>query len=178
MISVSILRSLLVYKPETGKFFWKPRDEINRYVSTWNSRYAGTEAFGPTEAKSGYRYGKVLNLNQKAHRIAWAMYHGEYAPKDMVIDHIDGDRSNNKISNLRLVSKKENSKNRAIPSNNTSGHMGVRWIDDRKKWHAIIVVNGSQKHIGYFEKLEDAIKARKSAEIEYGFHENHGRKRN
>lgn len=175
MISISELRSLLSYYPKTGKLVWKPRDEVDRYVTSWNSRYAGREAFGPTEAKSGYRYGKILNQNQKAHRIAWAIHHGEHAPKDMVIDHINGDRSDNRADNLRLVSRHENSKNRARSKNNTSGKMGVRWIEDRQRWQSSIVVDQKQIHLGYFKTMEKAIASRELAESEYGFHENHGR---
>ena len=95
------------------------------------------------------------------------MFHG-IDPLEKLVDHIDGDKSNNKINNLRLASKSENGRNRVnLPSNNTSGVIGVCWDKKAKKWKAFIMINGKQKHLGYFINIEDAIKARKEAEIKY-----------
>ncbi len=84
------------------------------------------------------------------------------------VDHIDGDSLNNRKSNLRYVTHQENMMNqRVLPSNNTSGHMGVGFHSQNNNWIAQIKVNGERIHLGSFENIEDAIKCRKDAEIFY-----------
>ena len=102
------------------------------------------------------------------------MHHGEI-PDGMFIDHIDHDRDNNRIQNLRLSDHKINGKNCKLFSSNTSGYTGIRWEQKRNKWKADIKVDGKKITLGRYVRLEDAIKARKQAELKYGFHENHGR---
>ncbi len=92
------------------------------------------------------------------------------------IDHINGDRGDNRISNLRVVTSTENNRNKAINKNNTSGVTGVTWSKSRRKWIAQIHIGKIGKALGGFDRVEDAIAARKNAETRYGFHENHGRK--
>jgi hypothetical protein len=77
------------------------------------------------------------------------------------IDHIDTIRTNNNVNNLRYVTNQENSFNMSVPKNNTTGTKGVRWCKQRKKYKVQISHSGKQFHLGYFDKLEDAIKARK-----------------
>ena len=91
------------------------------------------------------------------------------------IDHVNGDRSDNRVVNLRSVAHQENHRNRAIPKSNTSGVMGVYWGKRDRKWYAQIKINGKKKHLGSFSCKKKAIQARKKAEIDYGFHANHGR---
>ncbi|HEF7276356.1 TPA: HNH endonuclease, partial [Yersinia enterocolitica] len=89
-------------------------------------------------------------------------------------DHIDHNRVNNRLNNLRVVTNKQNNQNRTRPSNNTSGTIGVYWNKFSRKWHSIIVVDGKEKSIGYFDDINNAVTARKQAERERGFHPNHG----
>jgi len=91
------------------------------------------------------------------------------------IDHIDGDRANNSLHNLRDVTNQINSMNIKIPSSNTSGHIGVCWDKSRNKWLAHITVDQKLKNLGRFINKEDAVKVRKEAERIYRYHENHGR---
>lgn len=93
---------------------------------------------------------------------------------DLVIDHIDGNGLNNVRSNLRLVNRQDNSKNISKPVNNTSGYMGVSCLPNGK-FRAYITTQDKQIGLGTYEDMLDAVKARKDAEKEYGFHENHGR---
>lgn len=121
----------------------------------------------------GYIKIGVNGRHYKAHRIAWLLIHG-YWPEE--IDHINGDGYDNRLSNLREVTHKENQRNQKLLSNNKSGTCGVFWKKQDSVWGAQIKINGRQKHLGYFKDKSDAILARKAADREHGFHENHGRR--
>jgi len=173
-IQISTLRQLLRYDPKSGELFWlrrgkenMPNDSARR---TWNTKYAGRPAFAVEQ--QGYKAGRVLGVSLKAHRIAWALSYGRWPRGE--IDHINGDRADNKLSNLREVSRLENRKNLKRQSNNSSGMTGVSGRGDRG-FQAYIKVKGKQMHLGYFNRLEDACAARLEAERVYGFHQNHGR---
>ena len=87
-------------------------------------------------------------------------------PDDLVVDHINHNRLDNRISNLRICTRQENCMNSG-KRYNSSGVTGVTWAQNRNRWHARIVINGKQKHLGYFKTKEEAIEARRQAEIEY-----------
>ena len=89
------------------------------------------------------------------------------APNGYVVDHINGDRLDNRKCNLRICKQSENSKNRKINKNNQTGYTGVQFYKRYGKWLAAIKVNYKKKYLGYFDKIEDAIFARKQAEILY-----------
>ena len=93
----------------------------------------------------------------------------------MQIDHIDGNRENNVISNLRLVNNRENTMNRRKRNDNTSGITGVSWDKNAGKWQAYINKDGRRQPLGVFEDKFEAICTRKSAENRLGYHENHGK---
>lgn len=178
--SPELLRKLLRYEPDTGKLYWRERTKdmfadnkrsAEWNCSVWNSKMAWTEAF--TCCSHGYKQGRIFKKAFAAHRVAWAIYHNEWP--DGQIDHINGDRSDNKISNLRVVSVTDNNRNMAISKRNTSGVVGVYMHKPTQKWIASICHQGKSIHLGYFEDKEAAILARKSAEIDYGYHSNHGR---
>lgn len=154
-LTAEYLRSILDYDPETGIFTWK--------VSTSNSVKAGGITGCPNGL--GYLRIKVLSRAYRAHRLAWLHHFGEW-PKDQ-LDHINRNRSDNRIANLREVTNKQNHQNKSKPSNNTSGHPGVSWHRRISKWIAKITHNQKQIHLGYFSILEDAIAARKAAEKLY-----------
>ncbi len=108
----------------------------------------------------------------KAHRVAWVVYYGKW-PKGQ-IDHINGDRADNRIGNLRDVNSSKNSRNSKMKSNNTSGHNGIYWYERYGKWQVSGGADGRKKHIGYFEDLEDAIAARAEFNRQNGYSERHG----
>ena len=175
------LRKLLRYEPETGKLFWRERtpdmftegkQSLEHKCSKWNSCYANKEALKQTK-NDGYKRGLIWRQTYPAHRIAWAVFYGSW-PSDQ-IDHINGVKDDNRISNLRDVTHAENNKNKSMQSNNTSGVNGVRWNKADRKWRAFITVEKKFKYLGGFQEIEDAIAARKAAEVKYGFHPNHGR---
>lgn len=178
-ITPELCRQLLRYEPETGKLFWLPRsDDCGLAMppassggwNAWNGRHAGKPALCCKFA--GYLTGRIDNKLMQSHRVIWAIVHG-YWP-DM-IDHIDGNRSNNLLSNLRSVSKAENNRNQQLHATNTSGRVGVFWSAGRRKWAAAIRVNGKQTSLGRFVTFEEAVAVRERAERELGFHPNHGR---
>jgi len=163
LITQEELKDLLHYDKNTGLFIWINTSKYNCYL---NGSVAGSID------REGYVRIGLLGERYPAHSLAWLYIYGIYPL--MQIDHINHVRSCNKISNLRQATSQQNSRNRSISSVNVSGTVGVSWHKRIKKWYATIWCNGKQKSIGYFFKKEDAIKARKNAEKEIGYHNNHG----
>lgn len=179
--SPEVLRQLLRYEPETGKLFWKERSALffkctkgraaSHAAALWNSRYAGTEALCHKNIE-GYKVGAILGRTCQSHRVIWCLEHGEVPTQ---IDHINGNRSDNRISNLRNVSAAENSRNMMRTTKNNSGIVGVKWCKRSFIWIAEIKTFGKTTQLGRFELFWDAVAARKNAEANMGFHKNHGR---
>lgn len=167
MVTAKRVRELLSYDPSTGEFRWKVRRKLK----------AGSIAGCEFTNQDGKKYWRVSIDGKKylAHRLAWLVTYGEFPPEQ--IDHIDGNGLNNRLENFRAVSNAENHRNRRNQSNNTSGVSGVGWHKASRKWQAYIAVNRKDVHLGYFTNKDEAISARKAAEIKYGFHENHGSER-
>lgn len=157
------------YDAETGKLFWRVRDDVG---AGWNERFAGKEA--GTDNGTGYLVLRVNRRSMVAHQAIWLMEHG-YSPDE--IDHRDQDRSNNRLGNLREVTRLENAKNHTLQINNTSGHVGVYWDRSRSLWRAYVYRGKRQRHLGHFSDIEDAVAARKRAASDLGFYENHGRRK-
>ena len=176
----STLKKLLDYNPLTGILTWKSRDasmfsdgymDAQGRANNWNSKMAGKEAFGYVH-NTGYKQGTLMGKVLKAHRVAWKLHYGEDPVEQ--IDHINGDRSDNRIENLRCVSDAENKKNAKLYSNNSSGVTGIHWLKEQKKWR--VRIGGSKGiHIGCYATLDEAKAARKEAEAKYGYPPNHGR---
>jgi hypothetical protein len=101
-----------------------------------------------------------------AHRIIWTIFNGEI-PEELFIDHIDGNRSNNLIENLRLCTTQENAYNRGKQSNNKSGYKGVSFHKQKQKWVAQIKLEGKNKFLGFFVNPEDAYEAYCAKAIEH-----------
>ena len=108
-----------------------------------------------------------------SHRLAWFLYHKKWPEHD--IDHINHDGCDNRIVNLRDVSRLENLRNSRRSKRNKSGVTGVCFHKVAKKWCAQIAVNGVVIYLGLYDKIEDAAAARLQAEKKHGFHPNHGR---
>ena len=122
--------------------------------------------------KSGYRRVMVDGKTHMAHRLVWKLVAGS-DPK--TIDHIDGNKLNNDISNLRSVEVADNCRNKQQCKRNTSGINGVLRDSSGKKWVARITHDYKCYHLGTFETSEQALAARIAAEEKFGFHPNHGR---
>lgn len=172
-LTQSYLMEIISYDKESGTFTWLERDESKfhdrRAFLTWNKKYQGRAA-GSIDNR-GYMRVTIDNKNHKLHRLAWLYVHGELPE---VIDHINGVKTDNRINNLRSVSILENCKNTAVRKVSKTGITGVEKRSDRKKYIASITVNGKRVHLGSFSTAEEAGIARKKADIQYGFHANHG----
>lgn len=167
------LHAILSYEAETGKLFWKPRnDEASASESArWNTRYAGKEAFASKDL-NGYAFGHINRCFYFAHRIVWVLYYGS-EPLGQ-IDHINGVPSDNRVLNLRDVSPSQNQRNLKMRSDNKSGACGVSQRKDTGKWQALIDVAGRRISLGSFETFEEAVAVRSDASAKYGFSSRHG----
>lgn len=126
-----------------------------------------------TKDKYGYRIIHVDGKQYYAHRIAWHLFHGKWPEGSL--DHINGDKDDNRLVNLREACTREQSRNKPMPSNNKSGVVGVFRDKPTGRWRACIGVDGDTVYLGLFDDLSLAIEARSAAEKKYGFHANHGR---
>lgn len=144
-ITQEYLKEIFDYKD--GNLFWKkrtgPRSKINEIAGHLR--------------KNGYVQVILHRKIYVAHRLIWLWIHGEW-PKNEV-DHIDGNKSNNKIENLRDVTKSQNQQNRLKTRQNTSGYKGVFFHARSNKWIAKITLNKKQNYLGYFSSPLDAHNA-------------------
>ena len=145
MMDLDKLKEFLAYCPETGVF---------TRTRSAGGRMAGSVA-GSTKS-NGYSYVSFDGKHHLAHRLAWFVVHDELPEHD--IDHINGDRTDNRIANLRLATRGQNMQNErtARRSNISSGLLGVRWSKAANKWAAGIKLNGKKKHLGLFNDKYEA----------------------
>lgn len=155
-----------------GKLYWKARVVNNKHDKAWNTKNAGVEA-GSVSKLHGYRKIRLNGRMLYAHRIVWEMHNGKI-PNGYEIDHIDHNRDNNNIKNLRCVHPSVNDKNLSLPKTSTTGVIGVSYDNQRGKYRAYIVINGKYKTIGRYSTICEATAARKAYSKAYGFHDNHG----
>ena len=178
--SKEMLTSLLDYNPETGALHWKARDlgafqdgghSAGHNLAKWNAKFAGKPAF--TAVKSdGYKHTNLGGQWVTAHRVIWKMVYGEEADR---IDHINGDRADNRLANLRSVPTRLNAKNMARHKNATSPSNGVRKTKSGKRWQAFLYADGKFVSLGCHATPEEAAAARKAGQVAFDYHENHGR---
>ena len=171
------LRRCVRLCPETGHLFWLERDpdtfDNPRFAAGWNTHYAGKRAFACVSPSDGYLVGAINSRQLKAHRVTWALHFGKWPAE--FLDHINGIRTDNRISNLREVSYQGNARNACRDSRNNTGVAGVSWNKRQKVYRAFIMGDGRRIYLGRFATLAEAASARKQAEIELGYHPNHGR---
>lgn len=156
------LKSIIEYNQETGQFL----SIVNRGKCKVGDNIG-------TIGKDGYLVARIKGKNYSLQKLAWLFVYGVY-PKNE-IDHKNQIKKDNRIDNLRDITHKENCKNYPLYKNNKSGIIGVYWASEKNMWRARISVDGKRKSLGLFKEKADAIKARKDAEIKYGFYENHGK---
>lgn len=159
------VRRLFHYNKVTGDFIWlRPSGYTNRVGSVANAK-----------TKRGYVQVKIGREVHWVHRLIFLYMTGEY-PKG-VVDHVNGDASDNRWENLRDVTHQKNCKNQVVAKNNKSGVPGVSFHKSTQKWRAQIKVNGETIYLGLYETKDDAITARQEANKKYGFHDNHGKQK-
>ena len=161
MLTKKRLQQLLEYNPKNGIF--------TRKTKSSNSVNVGDIA--GCKNLAGYITISIDNKPYLAHRLAWLYTYGEM-PKEG-IDHINHNKIDNRINNLRVVPQILNMRNLKMRNTNTSGITGVRWNKKAKKWIANINVHYKSIYLGLFIDINDAKKARKDAEKKYNFHVNH-----
>lgn len=168
-ITPARLRELLDYDPETGEFRWRERPlsdfKDQRTTNWWNSKNAGNVA-GYITKDEGYRVIGIDAVYYKAHRLAWLGMTGELPDE---VDHINGDRADNRWSNLRRASRAENRQNLKVYKSNTSGVAGVYVCKDRRAlaFRPYISVDGKRIWLPRCSSLEEAVAARDAAKAKY-----------
>lgn len=164
-MNITAIKEYLSYDEHTGHLTWIKRPSKNIFVNT----RAGSLS------KKGYRTIKLFGKLYLEHRVAWAIYYNEIPKLD--IDHINHIRDDNRISNLRLVTKSENARNQS-KFKGSLNEAGIWYCKRRQRYIAQIQgrVNGRVKSLWQktFTDIDEAIKQRKAKCIELGFHENHG----
>lgn len=156
---MEVAREYLSYDSETGEISW-----LKQGSGVMRGMIAGTVT------NRGYRRIKLEGRQFLAHRLAWALYFNEQPSS--FIDHINGLRDDNRIINLRVVTRSQNNTNSAIRKDSKTGVKGVRFMKRENKYAAIIKVNGRSEYIGYFDLLHDAAiaYANRAKEIHGGFY--------
>ena len=160
--SIIYLRECLDYNPDTGEFRWRerPREHFHREWACkwWNGRYAGKLA-GNTKPE-GYRTIAIARTQYYEHRFAWLFVHGEPVPD--ILDHVDGNPGDNRISNLRAATKGDNNINAKVRSDSRTGIKGV--YPHHRKFGVGIWHEGKHRYLGLFDTLEEATAIRRQAE--------------
>lgn len=151
---VNYLRSLIDYDDTTGSMFWKARS-LEHFasgtvgqVSSWNRRYAGKPV---GRVSAGYVQTMVLGQRVMVHRLAWMVYYNRPIPKGAQIDHINGNKTDNRIMNLRLCSGSQNQSN---IERRRAGIRGAHYHKGSGKWQASIKI-----HLGSYDTQQEAASA-------------------
>jgi hypothetical protein len=159
LMNTAYLRECFLYDAESGFLQWRirPREHFRNNTGwhNFNHQFAGCLA-GWVKA-NGRREIKLDGRAYKAARIIWALHvgHGNFGQ----IDHIDGNPANNKLSNLRDVTARQNAQNRNVNVPNSSGIRNVTWHKQAKKWWVRITVEGVTRSFGLFDDLDEAVSA-------------------
>ena len=147
-ITYDILIEKLFYDQKSGLFYWKKNGDSAGYPKL-----------------NGYLQVRIDGKYYLLHRLAWMYVYGDFPDGD--IDHINRNRSDNKIKNLRVATRCQNQQNRNKQKNNTSGVTGVVYSKKYETWRARIKENNNYHHLGSFSSFEAAVKARKNAEMQF-----------
>ena len=168
-LTVEMARELLEYDHASGVLTWKQRGQkwftYKDFHKHWNSRWAGKNV--GTLSERGYLVFNALNKLHTVHRTAWMIFHGEEPTG--VIDHINGDPTDNRIANLRSTTTKINTENRRKKSSGKCLPLGVFPVVGSKtgKVFARIIVDGQRKYLGTFHDPNEAAEAYIKAKRKY-----------
>lgn len=164
------IRKYFSYKKTTGEFYRIVRRD------SWGNEYKVKELITSTNNR-GYFWVNVFGNMCLVHRLVILYVTGKHPSGE--IDHINGDRLDNRWCNLRDVTPFENSRNQGNRKDNTSGCRGVTYVKSGrglKRWKARISHEGIRHDLGCFMTKEEAIDARVNAEIDFGYHPNHAKR--
>ena len=153
-IDIEELRKRFTYSPVTGRIF---------------SKRASREVGAIISGKNGYLCVWVKNKRILCHHVAWALHYGYVVEAPAQIDHINGNRSDNRLANLRMVSAQMQMRNVRVGRNNVTGVTGVHFDKRTNCYGASINVNRKQIWLGRHNTLEEAAAVRKAAERQYGW---------
>ena len=165
MLTFEKAKELFTYDRETGIIKWRKRFNPKQRADL----VAGCTRFND----DGYTQIGINGKLYPAHRIAMLLAYGFYGD-GLEVDHINHIRDDNRLANIRFVTKSGNRRNQSRSSKNTSGVAGVYYYKAKRKYVAQIKVDGVNIYLGIFVTLEEATEARKAAEIKYKFNANHG----
>lgn len=155
MTELETVREYLDYSPDTGRFTWKKPSSPKSHV--------GANA-GSQKSKNGYWQLTLKGKYYYVHRLAWFHFYGELPTK--MIDHVNGDKGDNRIMNLRLASLSENLANVGAKRDNTSGAKNVHWCNSKKRWIVKVKRNGKTHHAGTFREYAAAVNAAETARLD------------
>ena len=179
-LPIPVLKLTVGYNPVTGQLWWlergphwfKASKDPHRESKRWNTRYADTPAFS-TKSCYGYLAGRHTGVTLYAHRVMWALHMDEWPYP--FLDHINGDRSDNRIVNLRVVDKSTNNRNSSLRIDNKTGFSGV-WLDKKSgKYRANVRDGSKQVHLGSFLTPEEASVVVETYRKSLGYSERHGK---
>jgi len=174
IIEKEYMGELFRYDTEVGAL-WRKWPNGNWVPTAQAHRYKGKIRY-PSVVSLSYTVDKKPLFSIHAHRLVWILANGEIKP-GYIIDHINGIENDYRLVNLREISDQENKKNRAISKKSKTNKTGVIGIRKRNNWwYAQIGVNNEVIFLGKFKSKKEAARARFAAELEHGFHINHGRK--
>lgn len=180
---IALIRNRVGYQPDTGELTWLPRrpedfqsgGSISQQTRAkqWNTRCSGKPAFNSV-APTGYLVGPFgSGIQLAAHRVAFAIQNGRWPS---MIDHINGDRTDNRWLNLREVTPRQNAMNCAVRSDSSTGRTGVQPNRRRGRgFVATIKAEGRHLYLGTYGTFDEAVAAREAAEKVLGYSARHGR---
>lgn len=164
-----ILDHLFAFEAGVGILIWKPRprEMFNSDMAfhRWNGAYAGKAAGRITS--SGYRNIKVMGEAFQAHRLIWKLVTGEDPGE---IDHKNRNKLDNRMENLRVVSRSENMRNKGVNANNACGEKHIHWMPKLQRWTVQLMVPGKgQRQLAWCKTLGEAVAVRNRLYLEYGY---------
>jgi hypothetical protein len=168
-IGLEKLQEWLRYDPLTGLFHWVKKPNRNTRIGDragWVHKDSKSEGLA-------YIYLQCEKQIMLGHHAAFLLVTGRCPNSE--VDHQNGIGTDNRWENLREVTHAANGRNQRLNSANTSGTMGVDFHAASGRWRARIIYNQHEKHLGLFSTRDEATAARKAAEQQFGFHQNHGR---
>lgn len=161
-----LLKQFVHYDPDTG--ILKRTHAMDRGHNIYEKEFIPESV-----TAQGYRQLGMFKRPRLVHRLAFLYMVGRMP---LEVDHINGDRLDNRWCNLREVDSRTNRMNMGVPINNKSGTRGVYWYPRYSKWEVTITVEGKHKYLGRYTEYDEAVRIRLSAEKEHGYHENHGKR--